>query len=76
MVKPKIEGETEKERFKRIATARTVRILQDIRLLSNCANRGYYVYSPNDVSKIFNSIEKETKRVKSLFEKGDDEFSL
>ena len=76
MVKPKIENETKEERFKRIATLRTRRALDNLRLLGNCANTGSYSYTQEEVNKIFSSIEKELRRVKSLFNKPKTEFSL
>ncbi|MGC8899118.1 MAG: hypothetical protein ACP5KP_01195 [Candidatus Micrarchaeia archaeon] len=76
MVKPKVDGETKQEKFKRIASARTQRILEDLRLLGNCANTGTYRYNKKDINKIFSTIEKEVKRVKSLFDKPKVEFSL
>ena len=68
MVKELIENETKEEKFKRIASARANRILDDLRVLGNCSNRGLYSYTEVDVNKIFNAIEKEIKRVKFLFE--------
>ena len=76
MVKPKVNGETKEEKFKRIATGRTLRILNDLRLLGNCANTSIYSYTQKDVNKIFSTIEKELKRVKILFNKPKEEFSL
>lgn len=67
MVKVKVERETKGAKFKRIASHRTKRMLNDLRLLGNCANRNVYSYSRDDLSKIFNAIETEIKRVKSLF---------
>ncbi|HAC16884.1 MAG TPA: hypothetical protein DCE78_13205 [Bacteroidetes bacterium] len=76
MVKPKVERETKNAKFKRIASGRTSRILEDLRLLGNCANTGNYTYTENEVTKIFSAIEKELKRTKSLFNKPQTEFSL
>jgi len=76
MVKPKVERETKNAKFKRIASGRTSRILEDIRLLGNCANTSNYTYTEVDVVKIFSAIEKELKRTKSLFNKPKTEFSL
>jgi len=74
MTKSRVE--TKEERFKRIATARTRRILDGLRLLGNCANTSYYSYTEEDVKKIFTAIEKELKRVKTLFNSNTKEFSL
>ena len=76
MPKVSVKDETKEERFKRIASARTLRILDDLRLLGNCANTGTYAYSEEDLSKIFSTIEKELKRVKILFNKPETKFSL
>ncbi len=76
MVKISVKDETKEERFKRIASARTSRILDDLRLLGNCANKGTYSYSEQDVNKIFSTMDKELKRVKGLFSKHEDNFSL
>lgn len=68
MVKEKVENETNGERFIRIATKRTNRILDDLRLLKNCSNRKLYTYTPEQIKKIFSMIEQETKHVRSMFE--------
>lgn len=67
MVKPRFNKESKEERFQRIATARTLKILDDLRLLGNCANKYVYSYSKEDVNKLFSTIEKELESVKSLF---------
>ncbi|MGC8622043.1 MAG: hypothetical protein ACP5U0_09030 [Caldisphaera sp.] len=61
-------GESKEERFKRIATKRVQRLLNDLRLLGNCSNTGNYSYNEEDISKIFSVIDKECKRVKQLFD--------
>lgn len=76
MVKPKVDDETKEAKFKRIATARTLKVLEDLRLLGNCANTSTYSYTKDDVNKIFSTIEKELKRVKSLYDRPKIEFSL
>lgn len=69
MVKPKILDETRNDKFRRIAASRTQRILDDLRLLGNCSNTSVYEYSDEEISKIFNMVDKELKRVKGLFDK-------
>jgi pyruvoyl-dependent arginine decarboxylase (PvlArgDC) len=76
MVKPKVAEETSENRFKRIATSRTIRILNDIRLLGNCSNTRSYSYTKEETDRIFSTIEKEMKRVKTMFDKPKTEFSL
>ena len=67
------------ERFKRIASRRVQEILDKLRLLGNCANRGNYYYTDEQVRKIFSAIDEEWKKVKSEFNKGKNknkEFNL
>jgi len=61
------KNETNRERFKRIATQRTNNILERIRILGNCANTNFYEYNEEDVNKIFNIIDQELKDVKGKF---------
>lgn len=56
-----------KDRFKRLATARTNEILKKLRILSNCANRSAYEYSEEEINKIFVAIERAAKESKSKF---------
>ncbi len=56
------------DRFKRVAENRTNKIIDQIRLLGNCANRSNYEYSEDDVKKIFSAIESELKETKSKYQ--------
>ena len=62
-------SEKEKEeRFKRVAEGRTNKIIDQIRLLGNCANRSNYEYSDEDIRKIFYAIESELKETKAKYQ--------
>ena len=78
--KQKIDRKAIKEeRFKRIAGRRVQEILDKLRLLGNCANRGNYSYTDEQIRKIFNAIDEEWKKVKMEFNKGKNkgkEFNL
>ena len=78
--KPRVDSkEIKEERFKRIASRRVQEILDKMRLLRNCANRGNYYYTDEQVRKIFSAIDDEWKKVKSEFNKGkskNKEFNL
>jgi hypothetical protein len=65
--------ETKRERFTRIAEARTNKIIDMIELLGNCSNRATYEYSKEDVKKIFNAIESELRLAKAKFDIGDSD---
>lgn len=56
------------ERFKRVATNRTNKIIDSIRLLGNCANKSNYEYTDEDVKKIFTAIEAEIRDVKAKYQ--------
>lgn len=59
--------ETKRERFVRLAEARTNKIIDMLRLLGNCANKANYDYFDADIQKIFGAIEKEVKVAKMKF---------
>lgn len=59
--------ETKRERFQRIATNRTNRIIDQLRLLGNCSNRSNYEYTDDEVKKIFSAIESELRAQKARF---------
>ena len=61
------------ERFKKIAEQRTNKILKTLKLLGNCANKGNYAYTDEEVRKIFNAIERELKVTKSKFQEEQQE---
>ena len=67
-----------RERFEKVAVARTNKILDDLRLLGNCANKNNYMYTEKDIKKIFNAIETEIKKAKAKFYGGkmEDKFKL
>jgi len=67
-MKPKRpENETNEERFKRIAEARTQAVIEKLRLLGNCANERLYSYDTNDIERIFSAINGQVKNVRSKF---------
>lgn len=73
-------NETKRERFVRLAEARTNKILDMLKLLGNCSSKSNYEYSEEDVKKIFAAIERETKNAKAKFNGTDaqkeDRFRL
>ncbi|WP_444240322.1 hypothetical protein [Eshraghiella crossota] len=59
--------ESNRERFIRIAEARTQKIIDMIDLLGNCSNQYNYEYTQKDVDKMFSAIETALKTSKSRF---------
>lgn len=60
-------NETKRERFVRIAEARTNRIIDNLRLLGNCSSKSNYDYTDEDIKKIFGAIEREVKATKNRY---------
>ena len=65
--------ETKREKFVRIAEARTNKIINMIKLLGNCSNQSLYEYSQKDVNKIFNTIQTELDEAKKRYSKQDSQ---
>lgn len=70
-----------RENFVRLAQARTNRVLKDLDLIGNLANRSNYSYTEEDVRKIFKAVQKRVADVEGKFRanvasKRDDEFKL
>ena len=63
------ERETKREKFVRLAEARTNKIIDMLQLLGNCSNSSVYDYSQEDVDKIFSAIESEVKEARKKFNK-------
>jgi len=67
MVKIKVKDESKHEKFIRIATGRTQKVLDYLRILGNCANTQTYEFSKEEVEKIFKSIRSAMEEVRHKF---------
>lgn len=65
----KKEQETKRDKFVRLAEARTNKIIDMIQLLGNCSNTNNYDYTQQDVEIIFSAIESELREAKKKFNK-------
>ena len=65
------ENETKRERFIRIAEARTNKIIDMVQLLGNCSNTSAYEYTDEDIDMIFSAIENAVKEAKRKYSKSD-----
>ena len=61
--------ETKRDKFIRLAEARTNKIIDMIQLLGNCSNTSAYEYTQQDVDQIFAAIDSELKEAKKKFQK-------
>jgi hypothetical protein len=69
-------NETRRQRFKRLANRRVNKALNQLRILGNLANKSYYDYNENDISKMFKVIDSQLKAVKGKFHIGPKKFRL
>ena len=65
--------ETKRDKFVRIAEARTNKIIAMIQLLGNCSNLSQYEYTQKDVNKIFNAIQSELDAAKKRYNMQDSQ---
>ena len=67
--------ETKRDKFVRLAEARTNKIIDMLQLLGNCSNTSAYDYTQQDVDKIFGAIENELREAKKKFNKVESKKS-
>lgn len=56
-----------RERFKVVAENRTNKILNDLRILSHCANKTLYEYGSEEIDRIFQAIGDAVTEAKTKF---------
>ena len=64
-------SETKREKFIRLAEARTNRIIDTLQLLGNLSNTGAYEYSKKDIDQMFKAIEDAMADTRNKFNKAD-----
>ena len=62
-------NENKHSRFKRLAEARTEKIMDMLDLLGNLSNKSFYEYSDEEVKAIFSAIEESVIENKNKFNK-------
>ncbi len=60
--------ESKNERFRRLAQSRGNRLIREISLLGNLANRKNYAYTEEEVEKLFKPILEELNDARALFD--------
>ena len=61
-------NESKNERFRRLAQSRGNRLIREISLLGNLANRKNYTYTAEEVDRLFKPIIEELNDVRALFD--------
>ena len=62
-------SENRHARFKRLAEARTDKVLDMLDLIGNLSNKSFYEYTDVEIKSIFDAIEKSVKENKDKFNK-------
>ena len=75
MIKEKIM-ETKNEKFTRLANARLVNILEQLRILNNLSNTSNYDYDETQISELFKIMEKNVRSSKRLFAEGLEKLTI
>ncbi len=68
--------ESRRQRFKRLATRRVNKALNHLRILGNLANKSYYDYTEEDISRMFKALDSQIKALKGKFHTGPKKFKL
>jgi len=64
---PRKKYSNSRQRFLAVGEARTNAVLQKIKVLGNCSNRGLYDYREEEISKIFRTLQKSLDETKVKF---------
>ncbi len=64
-----MEKATKHKNFKRIAEARTEKVLDMLDLIGNLSNTSFYEYDEKEVKAIFDAIQKSVDENKKKFSK-------
>jgi hypothetical protein len=72
------KNEDKRDRFKRLAQARTNRVLKTLKILGNCAEKSRYEYVKEDVERVFAAVDRRLNKTKARFDLPTDkeEFKL
>ena len=65
-----MESSTKRKNFKRIAEARTQKVLSMLELIGNLSNTSFYEYTDEEIEMIFNTIQNSVKENKEKFKNG------
>lgn len=62
-------NETPEEKFKRLAKTRIDNVVDDLRKIANLANKSYCSYTDDDVSQMFEHLDKALEKTKQAYKK-------
>jgi len=62
-------NETKKQRFQRVCKSRVQKAIKAVGLIGLCCNKSNYDYTPADIDKLINRMNKEVVALRKRFEK-------
>ena len=62
-----LKYEDKREKFVRLAESRTNKVLKEVSLIGNLANRSNYDYNSSDVEKILKALKKSISELENKF---------
>jgi len=66
-----------RERFLRLASARTNAVMDKLDILGNCSNKQAYDYTGEDIERVFSALLKKVRETKARFDgRKKDRFKL
>ena len=60
--------EIRRARFVRVAERRTRLVIEKLRVLGNCSNKGVYEFNSTDVDRIFSALQRELEQARRRFD--------
>ena len=66
------EGESKHDKFKRLASQRVTNAIKKIELIGNLSSSGYE-YAPEEIEKIFATLQQTLESTKNRFSKANKE---
>lgn len=71
-----MSNESKSDKFKRLATQRGNKVINNIELIGNLANKSNYAYTDKEVNHLFQIIESQLKITKLKFNSGNKRIKL
>jgi len=68
--------ESRRQKFKRLGISRVNKLLNQLRILGNLANKSYYEYNEDDINKMFRAIDSQLRLTKAKFHFRPRKFKL
>lgn len=69
-------AESKHDKFVRLANARTNKVLEDLRIIGNLANKSNYDYQEEDIKSVMKALKKGLSDLEKAFKDEQKKFDL